>query len=43
MVSNGAFVLTRWDFGSHLVAVRNRRYWNDAATHVDGVGVLLHH
>jgi oligopeptide transport system substrate-binding protein len=37
MVSNGAFVLTRWDFGSHLVAVRNRLYWNDAATHVDGV------
>jgi oligopeptide transport system substrate-binding protein len=29
--------LTRWDFGSHLVAVRNHRYWNDAATHVDGV------
>jgi len=37
MVSNGAFVLTRWDFGSHLVAVRNRSYWNDAATRVDGV------
>jgi oligopeptide transport system substrate-binding protein len=37
MVSNGAFVLTRWDFGSHLVAVRNHQYWNDAATHVDGV------
>ena len=37
MVSNGAFVLTRWDFGSHLVAVRNHRYWNDAATHIDGV------
>jgi oligopeptide transport system substrate-binding protein len=37
MVSNGAFVLTRWDFGSHLVAVRNRHYWNDAATHLDGV------
>ncbi len=37
MVSNGAFVLTRWDFGSHLVAVRNIRYWNDAATRVDGV------
>ena len=37
MVSNGAFVLTRWDFGSHLVAVRNRRYWNDAATRLDGV------
>ncbi|MEP6547932.1 MAG: peptide ABC transporter substrate-binding protein [Gammaproteobacteria bacterium] len=37
MVSNGAFILTRWDFGSHLVAVRNRRYWNDAATHYDSV------
>jgi oligopeptide transport system substrate-binding protein len=37
MVSNGAFVLTRWDFGSHLVAVRNARYWNDAATRPSGV------
>jgi oligopeptide transport system substrate-binding protein len=37
MVSNGAFVLTRWDFGSHLVAVRNARYWNDAATRLDEV------
>jgi oligopeptide transport system substrate-binding protein len=37
MVSNGAFVLTRWDFGSHLVAARNPRYWNDAATQLDGV------
>jgi oligopeptide transport system substrate-binding protein len=37
MVSNGAFVLTRWDFGSHLVATRNPYYWNDAATKVDGV------
>jgi oligopeptide transport system substrate-binding protein len=37
MVSNGAFVLTRWDFGSHLVAARNRRYWNDAANHIDAV------
>lgn len=37
MVSNGAFVLTRWDFGSHLVALRNRYYWDDAATHLDGV------
>ena len=37
MVSNGAFLLTRWDFGSHLVAVRNRRYWNDAATRLDAV------
>lgn len=37
MVSNGAFVLQRWDFGSHLLAVRNRWYWNDAATRLDGV------
>ena len=37
MVSNGAFALTRWDFGSHLVATRNRWYWNDAANHIDGV------
>jgi len=37
MVSNGAFVLQRWDFGSHLVAARNPHYWNDAATHVDRV------
>jgi oligopeptide transport system substrate-binding protein len=37
MVSNGAFVLTRWDFGSHLVAARNAKYWNDAATRVDDV------
>lgn len=37
MISNGAFVLTRWDFGSHLVAIRNRYYWNDATTRLDGV------
>ncbi len=37
LVSNGAFVLRRWDFGSHLAAARNPRYWNDAATRVDGV------
>ena len=37
MISNGAFVVTRWDFGSHLVAVRNRQYWNDRATRLDAV------
>jgi oligopeptide transport system substrate-binding protein len=37
MVSNGAFALTRWDFGSHLVAVRNARYWNDPGTQPDEV------
>jgi oligopeptide transport system substrate-binding protein len=36
-VSNGAFVLARWDFGSHLVAVRNTFYWNDAKTRLSGV------
>lgn len=37
LVSNGAFSLTRWDFGSHLVAIRNDRYWNAAATQLDAV------
>ena len=37
MVSNGAFVFTRWDFGSHLVAARNPQYWNAQATHLDAV------
>ena len=37
MVSNGAFVLTRWDFGSHLVAARNPRYWDDESTRLDGI------
>jgi oligopeptide transport system substrate-binding protein len=37
MVSNGAFTLTRWDFGSHLIATRNSHYWADAANQLDGV------
>jgi oligopeptide transport system substrate-binding protein len=37
MVSNGAFTLARWDFGSHLVASRNSRYWNDGDNRLDGV------
>ena len=37
MVSNGAFVLTGWDFGSHLTAQRNHYYWNDAASRIDEV------
>ena len=32
MVSNGAFVLKEWVQGSHVLAVRNRYYWNNAAT-----------
>lgn len=30
LISNGAFRLIRWDFGSHLVAVQNDAYWNAA-------------
>ena len=37
MVSNGAFVLKEWVQGLHIVLERNRSYWNDAATHLDGV------
>ena len=34
LVSNGAFVLSDWVVGSHVVAERNAAYWNDAATGV---------
>jgi oligopeptide transport system substrate-binding protein len=34
MVSNGAFVLTDWVVGSHIVAERNASYWNAAATKI---------
>jgi oligopeptide transport system substrate-binding protein len=41
MPSDGAFVLAEWVQGSHILAVRNARYWNDAATRLDGVKYLL--
>ena len=41
MLSNGAFVLTEWVPGSHILAARNRHYWNDAATRLDAVKYLL--
>jgi oligopeptide transport system substrate-binding protein len=41
MLSNGAFVLSEWVQGSHILAVRNRHYWNDAATRLDAVKYLL--
>jgi oligopeptide transport system substrate-binding protein len=41
MISNGAFVLREWVQGSHILAVRNHSYWNDAATRLDGVKYLL--
>jgi oligopeptide transport system substrate-binding protein len=36
-VSNGAFVLTRWTVGTEVEVRRNRAYWNDRATRLDGV------
>jgi oligopeptide transport system substrate-binding protein len=41
MVSNGAFVLKEWVEGSHILIARNRYYWNNAATRLDGVRYLL--
>ena len=41
MVSNGAFTLTQWVQGSHILLTRNPRYWNNAANHLDGVKYLL--
>jgi oligopeptide transport system substrate-binding protein len=40
MVSNGAFVLREWVQGLHVLAARNTHYWNNAATHLDGVKYL---
>jgi oligopeptide transport system substrate-binding protein len=40
MVSNGAFVLKEWVQGSHVLAVRNPYYWNNAATKLDAVKYL---
>lgn len=36
-VTNGAFVPSTWEIGSHILAVRNSHYWNDAATKLDAV------
>ena len=41
MVSNGAFTLTQWVQGSHILLTRNRHYWNDAANRLDAVKYLL--
>ncbi len=37
VVTNGAFVPADWQIGSHIIAVRNARYWNDAATRLSSV------
>jgi oligopeptide transport system substrate-binding protein len=36
-VTNGAFVPSTWEIGSHILAVRNAHYWQDAATQLDAV------
>lgn len=40
MVSNGPFTLREWVHGSHVLLERNRHYWNDAQTRLDGVRYL---
>jgi len=42
LTSNGAFVLSDWVVGSHVVAERNRQYWNDAHTQVERVHFFHH-
>jgi len=42
LVSNGAFVLSDWVVGSHVVAERNPVYWNAAATRVARVHYVHH-
>jgi len=36
-VTNGAFVPVDWQIGSHIIAARNRHYWNDGATRLASV------
>jgi ABC-type oligopeptide transport system substrate-binding subunit len=39
-VTNGAFVPVEWQIGSHILAVRNKHYWNDAVNGIDAVRYL---
>ena len=39
--SDGAFALSQWVHGSYIYLTRNRDYWNDAATRLDGVKYLI--
>ncbi len=36
-VTNGAFVPSSWEIGSHILAIRNANYWNDKANRIDVV------
>jgi oligopeptide transport system substrate-binding protein len=40
-MDNGAFTLAEWVPGAYVLALRNRHYWNDGATRLDGVKYLL--
>lgn len=40
LVSNGAFVLSAWVHGEHIVADRNSFYWNDGKTYWDRIVYL---
>jgi len=39
--SDGPFVLSQWVHGSYIYLTRNRYYWNNAATRLDGVKYLI--
>ena len=39
--SDGAFVLSQWVHGSYIYLTRNRDYWNNAATRLDGVKYVI--
>jgi oligopeptide transport system substrate-binding protein len=39
--SDGPFILSQWVHGSYIHLTRNRNYWNDAATRLDGVKYLI--
>jgi oligopeptide transport system substrate-binding protein len=39
--SDGAFVLSQWVHGSYVYLTRNRYYWNNHATRLDGVKYLI--
>ena len=39
-VTNGAYVPTEWQIGSHIIAARNPHYWNSAMTGIASVRYL---
>ncbi|MGN6454543.1 MAG: peptide ABC transporter substrate-binding protein [Steroidobacteraceae bacterium] len=41
MIGNGAFVLKEWVPAAYILMARNRHYWNDPATRLEGVRYLL--